>query len=284
MHPLGRKVAHMKEILPISSRSNATVLRVASLKEKKYRDKYSSFLVEGWKLVEEALLSHLPVYEIFISEKKSELYLDAVLQALQKSEMEECSIFVLSEACFEKISTEKSPQGIIAVIKHLDFFQECIKINKKSIFDSSKILCLYSVRDPGNLGAIVRSAAAFGTDTLILSNDCADVYNPKTLRAAMGSLFKLRIFIAENMAACVSELRALGRRVFAAELTEHAQALDQIDLGATDVFVIGNEGHGISEEISSLCTQSVYIPIARGVESLNASVAASVLLWELGKK
>ena len=277
-------VVDMNEAIYISSRTNPTVVRVASLKEKKYRDKYSAFLVEGWKLVEEALCAHLPVTEIFISEGKKDSYLSATEALLKQEKMGDVSIFVLSDACFEKISTEKAPQGVIAVIKHLDFFQECITIYRKSIFSESKVLCLFSVRDPGNLGAIVRSAVAFGTDTLILSRDCADVYNPKTLRAAMGSIFKLRIFMVEDMASAIEELRGMGRRVFAAELSERAVSLLDVGLLGSDVFVIGNEGHGISTEISSLCTGSVYIPIQQGVESLNASVAASILLWELGKK
>ncbi len=264
----------------ISSRTNPTLLKTASLKEKKYRDEQGAFLVEGWKLFEEAVISRLPITAVFVSEEKKESYLLEAQKMLLRDKMEKVSIFVLSEPCFSKISTEKSPQGIIAVIKHLDFFKECIKINMKDI---SHALCLCSVRDPGNLGAIIRSAAAFGTDTLILSSDCADVYNPRTLRAAMGCLFKLRIFIVEDLAASISALRAGGRRVYAAELTDRAVPLTALSLEERDVFVIGNEGHGIPTEISELCTESVYIPIKSGVESLNASVAASVLLWELGK-
>jgi TrmH family RNA methyltransferase len=134
------------------------------------------------------------------------------------------------------------------------------------------------------LGAIVRSAVAFGTDTLLLSADCADLYNPKTLRAAMGSLFKIRAFIVEDLADAVIALRQSGRRVFAAELTENAVSLAEACPCTKDIFIIGNEGHGIPREISSSCDGSVYIPIKQGVESLNASVAASVLLWEQAKK
>ncbi len=272
----------MKEIQYISSRTNSTVQRTASLKEKKYRDLNKAFLVEGWKLTEEAVLSSLPITEIFLSEEKKNVYLPTLLSMLAERKMENISIFVLSEACFSKISSEKSPQGIIAVIKHLDFFQECIKINMKDIFSSSRVLCLYSVRDPGNLGAIVRSAAAFETDTLILSSDCADIYNPKTLRAAMGSLFKMRIFIVEDFSATLCALRE-KRNVYAAELTDSAVSLKKLSLSKSDVFVIGNEGHGIPAEISAICSKSVFIPIKANVESLNASVAASILLWELGK-
>lgn len=271
------------EIQYIASRSNGTVLKAASLKEKKYRDEHGLFLAEGWKLFAEAVYSRLPIVSLLIVESKKDAYLDRAQKMLLEAKMEKVSIFVLAEPCFSKISSEKAPQGVIAVIKHLDFFEESIKINMKDISKDAHALCLCSVRDPGNLGAIVRSAVAFGTDTLILSSDCADVYNPKTLRAAMGSLFKLRIFTVEDLESSIRTLREGGRRVYAAELTDHAVSVKTLDLREDDVFVIGNEGHGIPAEISASCTCSAYIPIVSGVESLNASVAASVLLWELGK-
>ena len=154
----------------------------------------------------------------------------------------------------------------------------------KEISPSARVLCLCSVRDPGNLGAIIRSAVAFGTDTLILSEDCADLYNPKTVRSAMGCLFKVNALVVQDMPSALFALKESGRSVYAAELTEKACSLAELDVSAHDVFVIGNEGHGIPKEYSELCTQSVYIPIRSGVESLNASVAASILLWEQEKK
>jgi len=273
-----------EDVSYISSRSNPTVTWASSLKEKKYRDAEESFLAEGWKLVEEAAVMELPVTHIFIAQSKRELYLPKVAELAQIYKMEKTGIFVLADACFEKISTEKAPQGIIAVIKHLDFFKRCIKIYMKDISPDARALCLCSVRDPGNLGAIIRSAVAFGTDTLILSEDCADLYNPKTVRAAMGCLFKLKAFIVQDLASAVVALAEAGRNVYAAELNEKAVSLATLDIGTKDVFMIGNEGHGIPREISALCHASVYIPIRDGVESLNASVAASVLLWEQGKK
>jgi TrmH family RNA methyltransferase len=142
---------------------------------------------------------------------------------------------------------------------------------------------LYSVRDPGNLGAVIRSAVAFGIKHIILSSDCADIYNSRTVRAAMGSLFKIRITTVSDFASLVSAATASGRRVFAAELTDNAVAVDKVGLAASDIFIIGNEGHGIDRSISALATGSVFIPICPETESLNASVAASVLMWEIGK-
>lgn len=270
----------MENVSYISSRQNPTVRFASSLKEKKFRDQHESFLAEGWKLLEEAVSASLPITHLFIEESKKEIYLEKALLLLENGKMGNVAVFLVSDACFEKISTEKSPQGVIAVIKHLDFFKRCIKIYMKDIFEDTRALCLCSVRDPGNLGAIIRSAVAFGTDTLILSKDCAELYNPKTVRGAMGCLFKVRAFLVDDLAGSIEALRLGERRVYAAELSDNAVSLFEANPRGRDVFVIGNEGHGIAAEISSVCDGSVYIPIREDAESLNAAVAASVLLFE----
>lgn len=266
----------------ISSKSNPTVLWAASLHEKKYRDRTASFLVEGKKLVEECLTLALPVTHLFVAESKWDAFYPLLAQYCEERVGDAPRVLMLSDPCFQKISTEQAPQGIIAAIKHLDFFKRCIKINMEDISRDDNAVLLYSVRDPGNLGAILRSAAAFGVTTVVLSADCADLYNPKTLRAAMGGIFHLRVFSVSDVEGSIEALRGDGRRVFAAELREGAASLAQIALRNSDVFVIGNEGHGISPSVSDACDGSVYIPIV-GVESLNASVAASILLWEQSK-
>lgn len=269
------------DIKVITSRQNATVIWASSLKEKKYREKHRAFLVEGVKLVAEALTSGLPVTHIFVSEGKKTDLLHGLETSLENFDpMPE--IFVLSDACFEKISTEKAPQGIIAAIKYLDFFKRIDKINSVDL--SPNALFLSSVRDPSNLGAIIRSAVAFGVEEIVLSSDSADVYHPKTLRAAMGTLFRISVLTVSDEVGFIDAQRRCGRRFFAAELRENAVSLSSLCLEEGDVFVIGNEGHGISSAVSSACNGSVYIPIQEGVESLNASVAASVLLWEQYKR
>lgn len=267
----------------ISSKSNQVVIWASSLREKKYRERTASFLVEGKKLVEEALALSLPVTHIFIEEEKWDIYYPSLAELLKKNGGEAPHFYALSAPCFKKISTEQAPQGVLAAIKHLDIFKSCIKINREDISHAERTVLLCSVRDPGNLGAILRSAAAFGIDTVILSADSADLYNPKTLRAAMGGLFRLKTFIVSDVEGSVTALREAGRRVLAAELRPGAVPLNECTPDKTDVFVIGNEGHGIPDSVSALCDESVFIPIMAGVESLNASVAASVLLWEQSK-
>ena len=266
----------------ISSRNNPTVKWAASLAKKKGRSENSSFIAEGEKLTLEALRRSLPLTHIFIMEGKEERLLDMLSPFTSLSVYDNCQVIILSEGAFAKISTEKAPQGIISVIKHLDFFRNMDIIYKEDFFISKgeRALSLYSLRDPGNLGAVIRSAVAFGVQHIVLSADSADIYNPKTVRAAMGTMFGVKITAVSDFASFIEAAKANGRSVYAAELTDGAKSVKEIGLSNDDIFIIGNEGHGIPREISSLCTSSVYIPISEGAESLNASVAAAVFMWE----
>ena len=266
----------------ISSRSNPTVKWAASLAEKKGRCEAKCFIAEGEKLTVEALKRGLPLTHIFILEDKQKRLLELLSPFLDDEKYANCQVITLSEGAFSKISTEKSPQGIISVIKYLDFFKNMDIIYKEDFFilKGERALSLYSLRDPGNLGAVIRSAVAFGVQHIVLSADSADVYNPKTVRAAMGTMFGIKITTVRDFASFISAARENGRAVYAAELSDGARSIREIGLSKDDIFIIGNEGHGIPSDISSVCTGSVFIPISDGVESLNASVAASVFMWE----
>ena len=266
----------------ISSRSNSVVKWAASLADKKGRNESGAFIAEGEKLSFEALKRGLPVTHIFVMEDKAERILPLLKQYSDGEIYADCQVICLSEGAFSKISTEKAPQGIISVIKYLDFFVNMDIIYKEDFFirEGERALSLYSLRDPGNLGAVIRSAVAFGVEHIILSADSADIYNPKTVRAAMGTMFGVKVSIVSDFASFVNAAKENGRRIYAAELTDGAKSVKEIGLRSDDIFIIGNEGHGIPGEISSLCTGSVYIPISEGAESLNASVAAAVFMWE----
>lgn len=270
----------------ITSRNNPLVKWASSLADKKGRSENKAFLAEGIKLTLEAIRAKLPVCHIFISESALDTYLLRITEGLSNSDMKQTDIYIVSDSAFEKISTEKSPQGVISVIKYLDFFFNNSIIYKEDFFlgKEENAMALFSVRDPSNLGAVIRSAVAFNITHIILSADCADVYNPKTLRSAMGSLFNIRITRVASFSDFVIAAKSSGRRVFAAELRDGAVSLSDAELRRDDIIIIGNEGHGISEDISALCDNSIFIPISDRTESLNASVAAAVFMWELNKK
>ncbi len=267
----------------ITSRRNPAVLLAASLTEKKYREEHRLFLAEGVKLFSEAVASQAPIHAVMIAESSVQKHLPFVQQKLAGGDYRETTVSVLSDDCFAKISTEKSPEGLIVLIKHLDISKKYIKIIEGNALDGQRALFLSSIRDPGNLGTILRSAGAFGVGCVILSEDCADLYNPRTVRAAMGALFRVPTLRVRDSEEAVRELCRMGHRVFAAELRPGAVDLTTLSLKPEDVFVIGNEGHGIPPSLSALCTGSVYIPISPNAESLNAAIAASVILWEAAK-
>jgi len=130
---------------------------------------------------------------------------------------------------------------------------------------------------------VIRSAVAFGIEHLVLSGDCVDIYNPKAVRSAMGSLFKIKVTVVGDFISFIRSARALGRAVYSAELSERARALGTVALKRDSIVIIGNEGHGVSEEVSLACDAGLYIPISEKTESLNASVAAGILMWEQSK-
>lgn len=267
----------------ITARKNPTVMLAASLSEKKYRDKHGLFLAEGIKLCEEAVAAGAPIVHVLLSEEYAAKNLARIERLFLDPLYEDTRLSVLSASCFEKITTEKSPEGIILLIKHLDISKYCIKIDVDYSASIGSAIFLSAIRDPGNLGTVLRSALAFGAETVILSGDCADLYHPRTVRAAMGAVFRIPTIRVADPTASVDALVASGRRVFAAELRERAVPVFSVELCSSDVFLIGNEGHGIPEALSARCTASVYLPIAENSESLNAAVAATVFLWEQSK-
>ncbi|MBO7762930.1 MAG: RNA methyltransferase [Clostridia bacterium] len=268
----------------VTSRKNPLVMLAASLSEKKYRDANGLFVANGYKLCREAVATGAPVQHVLLHEEYAATHLKEIVSLFSAPRYEDTVLTVLSAGCFEKISTEKAPEGIILLIKYLDISKKYNKIIDVGFSDGiGTAVMLFSVRDPGNLGAVLRSAGAFGATTVLLSEDCADLYSPRAVRAAMGAVFRVPTVRITNVREAIGALRAGGRRVLAAELRENAVPLSSLTLSRKDVFVIGNEGHGIPTEISALCDGSVYLPIAEGTESLNAAAAATVFLWEQSK-
>ena len=269
----------------ITSRNNQLVKWAAALADKKNRKDSGYFMAEGVKLTREAFEAGLPVDYCIVSEAKTSAAHELLAPFKNDKKYEKCRVVTVSENVFEKISTEKAPQGVISVIKHLDFFRDLDIIYKEEFFlePEEKAIFLFSVRDPSNLGAVIRSSVAFGTDHIILSGDCADIYNPKTVRSAMGSLFRVKVTTVRDVPSFINSAKAHSRRIFAAELTDNAVSLSDVGLKSTDIVMIGNEGHGIDKSVSDICTGSVYIPISKKTESLNASVAAAIFMWEQSK-
>ena len=143
---------------------------------------------------------------------------------------------------------------------------------------ANKILLLDTLQDPGNVGAIIRTAESFGVDLLIVSSDCADVLSQKVIRASMGSVFRVKIQISEDLSATIKELTSNGYTTFAAMLDDQAEKLNTVTFPDKSAVVIGSEGRGISPAVAQSCERKVYIPIT-GAQSLNAAAAAAVIMY-----
>ena len=256
----------------ITSRKNEKIIWASKLSEKKHRDKEGLFFTEGTKLLEEALLSGLRVKKLFFTAKALENF--RVL--IESAECTDC--YLVSDEVYEKLSTEEAPQGIFAVIEK----PSSISFSDESLSNGGFII-LEDIQNPLNLGAIFRCAYSLGGKKIILSDKCADVYSPKTLRSGMGSIFKSDFYVCNDIGEFIEKQMAVGNRVFCTHLHSESLTLGSFDFLPTDSIVIGNEGHGVSEKTVSACSGSVIIPMTEGAESLNAATASSILIWEMNK-
>ena len=274
----------MSDMLLITSKQNPKIKGVCALAEKREREATGLFRFDGIKLLIEAVDKGVEIDSVYIRESS----LDQIRSRLgdKLSLIDRERIVLVSDSVFDKMSLEKAPEGVITVAKYIDKIRKITKIESVELPEvSESVFLAESLQDPGNLGTLIRSAAALGIDRVVISADCADVYNPKTIRAAMGGLFYISVDRVERdmFGEYIKALRKTGRRVFAAALDDKAKTLDKLGVRAGDCFVIGNEGHGLTTETIGACDGSVIIPMRDEVESLNAAAAAVILMWEMKK-
>ena len=277
----------------IASRQNRRIVELMKLDDRRAREKSRTFRFDGVKLLCEAIRRGVELDSLFLRASTA-AKVESRMQELYGYTLSDakCPIFGVEDSLFEKISQENAPEGVITVAKYIDKSHNSIIIYKedeKTPPTGAPVLLLESVRDPLNVGAVIRTAAALGVGRIVMSADCADLYHPRTLRAAMGPLFSMPIIRVEDLPGTVQALRAAGRRIYAAALDDTAVCLGSAELndekaGYPVGAVIGNEGHGLSPEVIAACDKSVYIPMEADTESLNAGVAAALVMWELCKK
>ena len=265
----------------ITSRQNPRVKAACALSDKKSRKREGLFRFDGIKLFCEAL-GRVNISSVFVRYPVNEAIEAAVRRAVDGGYLSEKNVFYVAESVFEKLTDESAPEGIVTVCEYADTLHREASADTAETLKGKRLLILESVRDPGNLGTVMRSCAALGIDTLVMSDDCADIYNPKTLRGAMGAIFKMPTVSVRNgdLPSFIGELRRRGRRVYAAALCDGAKRIGEIGLRSEDCFVIGNEGHGLSSEVINACDKAAIIPMIEGNESLNASAAATICIWE----
>ena len=231
----------------INSTQNERIKEYAKLNEKKYRDETNLFIVEGIHLVEEAKAYGI-VKEVITTNPNIEGTL-------------------VSEEVMKKLTNQKSVVEVCAI---------CKKLENKNITD--KILILDNIQDPGNVGTLIRSAVAFGFDTIVMENSC-DIYSSKVLRATQGAIFKLNI-INTNIIDFIKNLK--DYKVYGTSL-KNGVPLKQIEKSQKLAIILGNEGNGVRDELLDITDKNIFIEITN-MESLNVGVAGAILMYELGGK
>ena len=256
----------------VTSRQNPLITRMAKLSDKKHRDAEGLFRIDGVKLFAEAVKSGIETAYIFIAASKKE-----ALTATLEDELSAAggTVITVSDEVLAKLTDEAAPQGIVAVAKKFSLMPaEVPGGNFTAVY-------LSQLRDPGNLGTVIRTAYAFGVDRVFVSSDCADIYSPKVIRAAMGTVFRQAVSSVKDEAELAAMMKAEKCPMYAAALRRDALKLGSFEMPARVCFAIGNEGHGLSDSFIDACDGTVFIPMAEGCESLNAASAATALIWEM---
>lgn len=241
----------------ITSLKNPKVAAWKALKDRKGRRESGCFLVEGRKMVEEALASAFDVETVLVQE------------GMELPDGLTMPVYELPAHVLAAVCDTKTPQGIAAVVR----MKEQSALGKH-------IVVLDGVQDPGNVGTIIRTADAAGLDGVLLSNQCADVFSPKVLRATMGSIFRMSLRTTDDLPGELTKLREKGYSILSSQL-DGTPFYEREKVAEQFALVIGNEGNGVSEQVQQTATHRVRLPMRGGAESLNAAIAAAIMMYEL---
>ena len=252
----------------ITSSSNQQMKNIALLNKKaKTRREQGIFVVEGRKMFQEAPAEWIEkVYLSESFEKANEIPLDGI-------EYE-----VVDDRVFAAVCDTKTPQGILCVVEQFRY-----RLEDLTRRENPHLLILENLQDPGNLGTILRTAEGAGADGIILNRASVDLYNPKTIRSTMGSVYRMPFLYVEEIEEILPELKRRNIRTYAAHL-KGKNCYDEEDYRTGTAFFIGNEGNGLSERLSRMADVRIRIPMEGSLESLNAAVAASILMYEVNRQ
>ncbi len=263
----------------ITSTTNQKVKRIVQLNKRAVcRNKEDVFVTEGIKMFLETPEEDLE--EVYLSENFFSLLEGAKERERSiREKLGACGYETVARGVFEKMSDTQSPQGVLCVVRQRHYSLEDMLGAK----DNPLFIVLENLQDPGNLGTVFRSGEAAGVCGVIMSKDTADVYNPKVIRATMGSVYRMPFCYTEDLEEAIGRMKKAGVGVFAAHL-QGEMNYDKCDYRQASAFLIGNEGNGLTERTAQLADTYVKIPMKGEVESLNAAVAAAVLTFEAARQ
>ena len=257
----------------ITSISNAQVKQVCAYVQKaKERRKDGIFVVEGRKMFEEAPAER--VYKVYATQSFCDKHIDDGIGA----KLSATGYELVSEEVFAKMSDTKTPQGVLCLVKWPQYTLEELLACQNGVF-----VVLEDLQDPGNLGTIIRTGEGAGITGVIMTRETVDIFNPKTIRATMGSIYRVPFIYVEDIADAIQALKAAGIAVYAAHL-KGQKFYDAFDYTKGSAFLIGNEGNGLKEQTADLADTYVKIPMAGQVESLNAAIATTLFMYEAARQ
>lgn len=257
-------------VTEITSKSNDKIKQAAKLvSSAAQRRKEKRFLLEGSRLCFDALSCGFAPAQVFVTENALHKYRDRAEPLSENAE----EVYMISDSVAAALADTVNPQGVFCVFKMKPQ-------GKTEIVPNGKYLALDGVQDPSNLGAAARTAEALGLSGLITAGGC-DVFNPKAQRAAMGALLRLPVTDCADLPALITNCRKNGMLTFAAVPYADAEKITEISLSRGTVAVVGNEGNGVSGEVQNACEKLVTVPMLGRAESLNASAAAAIVMWEM---
>lgn len=255
----------------ITSKDNDFIKHLKKLKDKKYREEYGEFIVEGIKMIQEAIDEKAIIKDIIVCDdcKNQEYFSKEFLYEIAKY-----NCIYVTEKVFLQITDVTNPQGILAVIDKK-------KIDSDINYDSDLFLILDNIQDPGNMGTILRTADSINLKQIIVAKGTADVYNPKVVRSTMGAIFRVKVIEIEDLTKVVKEMKKRKIKVYATDLATNSSIYD-VDYKKSAI-IIGNEANGVSKQLLDLADQKIKIPMIGKTESLNAAVATGIILYEAVK-
>ncbi len=255
----------------ITARTNDKIKYAVRLGESaSLRKEAGEFFLEGARLCSDAVQTGIEIKQAFFTSKALWKYSDYVEGIIARSDV----CYEISSEVSQKLSDTENPQGVFCICKMKS------DAGKTALDPDGKYLALENLQDPSNLGAVCRSAEALGLDGLIVSGGC-DVYNPKALRASMGSLLRMNIIQPDNLCEFLTESNYTGIKTLASVPKNTAVDIRTVPMDGGVICCVGNEGSGLSKEVIEKCSVQVTIPMSGRAESFNASAAAAILAWEL---
>lgn len=264
----------------ISSATNSRVKKLAALMQKaKMRRQEQLFVVEGVRMFREAPPEW--IREVYVSDSFLRKY---VHEADVGRLLEQYRYEVLTDAVFQKVSDTQTPQGILCVLSMPHYeLADCVDNWLASENKAPLLVLLEDLQDPGNLGTILRAGEGAGVHGVVMTRQTADIFNPKVIRATMGSIYRVPFFITEDMNDTINYLKTGGVAVYAAHLDDSVD-YDKPDYVGPTAFLIGNEGSGLQRRTAACAGQYIKIPMLGQVESLNAAAAATILMYEAARQ